>query len=792
MSWSQQWNSRINVTSLVSLGMEQVAKLKEDVEKQFDHLVISEVDSSSSKRDESDHVNAQQAPNPPTDDIASEEILQALDTLNEEIGGNDNEEKDAAFVEVEAESCEEIIGSLDTFNDPVTAHHDSLQDIEAIKSKKVGENEEVEENDEAEESIKLEESKEALESKEVEDLDKNESDTDEVISQKNEIEVDSVEEYTISKLREEVLVLEKQLITANESIAKLHAALDTTCHREVTAVERNQKLAKEIEQLKNEKSKWKRREDEGKKTSQQIELLQQALTSKDAQLQSLLEEGNALSIKQGQIEQRIRRIRREKDEQNEAYKQLQTKAQKTDELLIDSNARFASIQEENTTLKATIEQYQFDLNTRSQLIERLEGSLEGTRQELQIHKQQIEHLQREKTSLEVEREVDLKLKGESDSFERVRIQLEQNLCILEQKCEDLEQENLRREHNARSEIMNLKQKWQKALRQVDSMNATITEATQPLHRQIRALQEEQRTRRKAWDLTENKLHQSLDAECKRNDEVQNAYDLLKLRINALESENASLRASLMQEKEALKSAKEKLHLKVSDQNSRKEAAAGEKLYELSQQVFSLQKQLQLKQAECEETSEQQKLIIEKLTKELKDAQAAQQAKEAELALLRLELNHLSGSKHLQADTDGLSTKHNHESSHDLQVDHGQRAKVDLGNSPAYVFDLSHLKQTLRLRDGENQLLKHQLSNLKGKQKELTEQLIRLTSQNATLQSENQQTHKIVNQKQKLEARYQLLLELFGEKEEEIEELQAKVTQIHELYEKSKASDDSPT
>lgn len=757
MSWSQQWNSRINVTSLVSLGIEQVAKLKEDVEKQFDHLVITDVNSSSPKRDASDHLSAQLTSGLPTGDLPDGEIPHnsALSNDEEEGGEIDDEEKQVASVEAEIENCED---QLDTITDPFPVNEESIHATDPGEC-----------ND-------------------AEDFEKNEMEGTKDSPLKIDCEGEISMRDPLIKLREEVLTREKQLLMANETTAELHNALDATCHREVLAAEKNQLLVKEIEQLRSEKSKWQRREDEGRQTSQEMERLQQALTSKEAQLQSLLEEGNALSIKQAQTEQRIRRIRREKDEQTEAYIQLQTKFQKADEACIESKARLASLQEEKTTLKATIEQYQRDLTMRSQQIERLEEDMEAARKESQSLQQQNKHLQHTVTSLEEEREIDSKVQRDTDTFEREKTQLEQNLCILKQKCEDLEHETLRRENNARNEIIDLKQKWQKALRQIDCMNATITEATQPFHQQVRALQQEQRACQKAWNLTETKLQQTLEEERKRNEAVQNTHIQLKLKIDALETKNASLQTSLMLEKEALKLAREKLQFERNDQKLHKEAAAGEKLFEVSQQVVSLQEQLRLKQTEYKGTIEQQRMRIESLLMQVKDTQALKEAKIAELALLRSELNQLIGSKsslsHI-ADTDKKRNSNNH-------AEHGQLTRIDSGNSGAYVFDLSHLQQTLRLREGENQLLKQQLCDLKSKQKALTEQLIRLTSENATLQSENQQNEQNFNQKQQIEARYQLLLELFGEKEEEIEELQAKLTQIHNLYEKSKATNDTST
>ncbi|KAG1703780.1 hypothetical protein DVH05_006794 [Phytophthora capsici] len=60
-----------------------------------------------------------------------------------------------------------------------------------------------------------------------------------------------------------------------------------------------------------------------------------------------------------------------------------------------------------------------------------------------------------------------------------------------------------------AETTDLKRKWKEALARVDMLGQSISEATQPLLRQIHALQEEQRSRQDAWKATEPSLREQL-------------------------------------------------------------------------------------------------------------------------------------------------------------------------------------------------------------------------------------------------------------------------------------------
>lgn len=111
---------------------------------------------------------------------------------------------------------------------------------------------------------------------------------------------------------------ESQLLATSATIQELHDELDKTCSREVAAVERAQFLTEQLENMRREVAKLTQlHRDTSDSQSADVQALQMALAEKEEKLSALLDEGQALSVKQAQLEQRLRALRKEKDELEE-------------------------------------------------------------------------------------------------------------------------------------------------------------------------------------------------------------------------------------------------------------------------------------------------------------------------------------------------------------------------------------------------------------------------------------------------------------------------------------------
>jgi TATA element modulatory factor len=109
--------------------------------------------------------------------------------------------------------------------------------------------------------------------------------------------------------------------------------------------------------------------------------------------------------------------------------------------------------------------------------------------------------------------------------------------------------------------------------------------------------------------------------------------------------------------------------------------------------------------------------------------------------------------------------------------------VDARLSTPSVLGHSQLQHRLRLHEGESRLLRQQLETLESKQKQTTDEIVRLSTRNAVLESSATEFQQTKEALEEMHQRQRVLLELFGEKEEQVEELQAEVTELKAFYKK---------
>jgi hypothetical protein len=100
-------------------------------------------------------------------------------------------------------------------------------------------------------------------------------------------------------------------------------------------------------------------------------------------------------------------------------------------------------------------------------------------------------------------------------------------------------------------------------------------------------------------------------------------------------------------------------------------------------------------------------------------------------------------------------------------------EVEEFNGNTSVLGISQLKQKLRMKESENRMLKQQLDQLEQVKQTNTQELIRLSTRMALLETNEQHFQQTKEEFEQMKQHYHLLMELFGEKEEELEEIQQK-------------------
>ncbi|KAG3102477.1 hypothetical protein PI124_g14339, partial [Phytophthora idaei] len=644
---------------------------------------------------------------------------------------------------------------------------------------------------------------------EDEEEEEKEVEEEEEKEEKEAVEGDDVSE-DVAALRKELEVRESQLLATSATIQELHDELDKTCHREVAAVERAQFLTEQLENMRHEVAKLTQlHRDTSSSQSADVQALQVALAEKEEKLSGLLDEGQALSVKQAQLEQRLRTLRKEKDELEERALKLQSQCESSTQEVKDLASKLKASEEEKTRLAQENRQLTNSADTTSVKVEKAERIAQEATQQLEKLQTQVEQLTQEvsRKNDEIERLKTATKSNEALSLEKE--ELHHTIQFLQDNIRDLEKEAARREEMARVEIADLKRKWQDAVGRVDMLGLSVSEATQPLLRQIHTLQEEQRTRQECWKTTESTLLAQIEEATEQRRAIEQEKLGMEQELQELERKVEESELEVTRKQAALDRAQEEA------ESAKAEAR------ELRGQADALQIDLnQAKHQRDAEAEAKQQLQTrldnaEKSSKKLEASATAtaelEQARERETQLrqdlewhqqevLRLKsatsqpappLSTGSTSSQLYArrsidseqfnGSDGTLSSEASILKTTLETTMGDSLSSN-GNNTS-VLGLSQLQQRLRLREGENRMLKQQLEALEARQKQTTDEIVRLSTRNVLLESGEAQREQTQLELAKLQEHQVVLLELFGEKEEQVEELQAEVSELKAFYRK---------
>ncbi|KAG7379771.1 hypothetical protein PHYBOEH_011761 [Phytophthora boehmeriae] len=859
MSWSG-WGTKLNVTSIVNQGLEQVRSLREDVEKSFDQVVAGAPGSRAplplSVGGRTPQVEAEQK----VENLAELEekktelgVAEASRKSLEGDGGvsgaleeavettraqeEDTKEQDE-IQETEGEQCPLEVDEQDgVLQDEEQDKEQTPQDKELLdggpvdaaigKDPEGDEAEEteakVEEEDATTEDIEAEvaDMMEVVESGEkagefeakMNQEEEQKKVYGEVDQEAAEFEDLSVNELDVAALRKELVMRESQLLATSATIQELHDELDKTCHREVAAVERAQYLTEQLELMRREVTKLTQLHHEtSNNQSAGVQALQVALAEKEEKLSALLDEGQALSIKQAQYEQRLRSLRKEKDELEERALKSQSQYDAAVVEVKDLSVKLKAAEDEKTRLTRENRQLTTSTDASATKVEKAE-------QEARVATQQLEKLQAqvEQLTLDVTRKSEKieSLKAATQSNETLNVEkaeLQQMLHFLQENVRDLEQEAARREEMARTEIADLKRKWQDAVARVDMLGQSVSDATQPLLRQIHALQEDQRARQDCWKSTEESLKTQLEEAAKQQQAVEQDKLVIEQQTHDLQRKLEEVELQLTQkQKELTRSLDVVESAKAEARELRGQADALQ--IDLEQARHQRDAEVEAKQnlsarLESAERFSKQLEVSVTTTAELEEAREREAQLRQDLEWHQQELLRLKAMPQAQIASAPLSTgsssspHHYVRRSFDGDKNNGDENSLSseasilkttletsmsdsLGSNDANtsVLGFSQLQQRLRLREGENRMLKQQLESLEARQKQTTDEIVRLSTRNALLESGEAEREQTQLELAKLQQHQVVLLELFGEKEEQVEELQAEVSELKAFYRK---------
>ncbi|XP_053723904.1 TATA element modulatory factor [Synchiropus splendidus] len=537
------------------------------------------------------------------------------------------------------------------------------------------------------------------------------------------------------------------------------------------------------------------------------------IREKEEQIRGLLEEGEKLSKQQLQHSNIIKKLRvKEKESDTKLIKQHKKMKELEDELkhlqqVLDGKEELEKQHRENIKkLNAVVEKQekevrglQADAEELQEKNRSVQAALDNSYRELaELHKvnaSRASEVEEVALSRETQAKEQLSLALEK-AQEEARMQQEalaNQVADLRMALQRAEQQQARKEDYLREEIGELQQRLQEAETRNQELSQSVTSATRPLLRQIENLQASLGGQTASWEKLEKNISDRLtDAQTQLAVAVEKersaSEELLSMKsqLAALDSQNSLLRqekARLMAGFETEKSKREKVEDEISRERVELENLRGDHsrmLEEAKKEKLLLTNQLEM-----------EKMKVEQEKKKCYLAQEALKEKERKMTTLEPPASStptLSRSSSISGvDNAGLHTSIY---SQDDMLDQSLGGmSVSMSSTNLYEAArlsggssiIENLQSQLKLREGEIVQLQLEISILERSRSVMSEELVRLTNQNDDMEEKVKEIPKLKVQLKDLEQRHNTILQMYGEKAEEAEELRLDLEDVKNMY-----------
>uniref|UniRef100_A0A3B1KDN8 TATA element modulatory factor 1 n=1 Tax=Astyanax mexicanus TaxID=7994 RepID=A0A3B1KDN8_ASTMX len=600
-----------------------------------------------------------------------------------------------------------------------------------------------------------------------------------------------------ARLEEECDNLKDEVISLKEETSSVQSLKDEFTQRIAEAERKAQLACKERDIAKKEIKGL--REDLSTRfnSSETLELIK----DKEEQIRGLLEEGEKLSKQQLQHSNIIKKLRvKEKDSDTKITKQSKKLKEQEEELkqlqqVLDGKEELEKQHRENIKkLNSVVERQEKDLSrvqTQNEELQEKNRSLQATldscyKELAELHKAnatKASEAQELAVSREVQAKEELSLALEQ-AQEESRLQQEalaNQVADLRLALQRAEQQQARKEDYLREEISELQQRLQGAETRNQELSQSVTSATRPLLRQIENLQANLGAQTASWEKLEKNLsdrlgensHLAVAVEKERS--ATEELLAIKAQLASLESQNSLLRQEkgrLQGQLDAERARREKLE----DDSSRNFWVNIASTYAHKLPLLILHQLLLTNQLEME------KMKVEQEKKKCYLAQEALKEKNIKLKVTKLSLksslnvamfkffailwpqedclDHSFGTMTMSLSGSSLY----------------EAARLTGGSSI-----IENLQSQLKLREGEIAQLQLEISSLERSRAVMAEELVRLTNQNDEMEDKVKEIPRLKVQLKDLEQRHNTILQMYGEKAEEAEELRLDLEDVKNMY-----------
>ncbi|XP_060071462.1 TATA element modulatory factor-like isoform X2 [Ylistrum balloti] len=542
------------------------------------------------------------------------------------------------------------------------------------------------------------------------------------------------------------------------------------------------------------------------------------IEEKNQQIAELLQEGEKLSKHQLQSNNIVKKLR-VKEKENDALltsqkNQIDNQKKELDHLrtVCESKDTMEKKQTEginqlNSAVQKQereISKLKGELTDAQERVRGLQAALDNSYKEIaELHKSkaaQDSKVQENALSLEMSVREELKatLTKEQFSFKQEREALIAQIEDLRMSMSRMEKEHNRREDLLRQEISDLQMHLQEDEARNQDVTQTVTTATRPLLRQIENLQTTYAAQSSSWEKLEKTLTdrivdiqtQLTIAVEKERSASENVIDLTS-NVTALESQNCRLRQEKSQHVAQLEMLKTRVEVLEDAKNS--ESAQIEVIkHQMSQELSEVNKEKMFLETQLD--MERTKLDQEKKKLAIAQDQIAQLEREVQRPHSRGSVSPQNVQRMDSMSSFGeppaLNTSFTQDDlERNFLLSPGSSGLGSLTKSSLYdnirqsgaANLLENLQSQLKLRDGEIVQLQSEIQQLERTRESMARELVNLTNQNEDLKGQVVSLPEIKSQMQDLNQRYNAMLQMYGEKVEEAEELKMDLHDVKEMY-----------
>lgn len=569
---------------------------------------------------------------------------------------------------------------------------------------------------------------------------------------------------------------------------------------------------KKINQVIREKDSMKKQlQDTQEELAKQTKENSQQVQEKDQQISELLQEGEKLSKQQLQSNNIIKKLRA-KEKENDSLITSQKKKleeQKTElehlrkvcevkddlekkqtEAINQLNSGVQKQEREKSKLKS-------DLEDAQERVRGLQTALDNSYKEIaELHRSNAaQDSKAAETALSLEMQVREELKAQLEQERKSNTQEKESLIT---QIEDLrltvsrmEKEHNRREDLLRQEISDLQRHLQEDEARNQDLTQNVTSATRPLLRQIENLQSTYAAQSVSWEkveknlsdrLVENQTHLAMVTEKERsaNEKVME----LSTQVASLESQSSRLRqdkAQLTAQLEMLKS-----KIQVLEDAKHSETAQIEAIkQQMSQEISDLRKEKVFLETQLDMEKNRVDQERKKLT--LAHEQIAQLERDLQRPQSRGSVSpqSVSRSESVAGDPGPMSISFSQDDLERSFVMSPVSSRSTLyesvrqGGGATNLID--SLQSQLKQRDGEIFQLRSDIQQLERTRESMARELVNLTNQNEEIMEKIEELPLLKKQYEELNQRYDALLQMYGEKVEESDELRLDLQDVKEMY-----------